>query len=196
MDSGVDDLFLNELVETAMCADRLNVANIQAFEMVSRRLQLWEEVCRQQLRAAENGDGWDPWLDERSLFLGQRKGCGYALVAPQLEAWVAEKLAQESAVIKERRKGREERLLALGLQPPGGGSSSGAGGGGGEGAAKKASWRRAPVHVDGGSSDGERLAAHPSWPRLRNDVVGPAEHRRISVSVATSPQAAPTRVLA
>lgn len=51
-----------------MCADRLNVANIQAFGMVFRRLQLWEEVYGQQLRTAENGDATDPWLDERSLF--------------------------------------------------------------------------------------------------------------------------------
>lgn len=59
---------MNDLIETAMCADRLNVANIQAFGMVFRRLQLWEEVYGQQLRTAENGDATDPWLDERSLF--------------------------------------------------------------------------------------------------------------------------------
>lgn len=137
-DSGADNhLFMNELIETAMCADRLNVANIQAFEMVLRRLQLWEEVYGQQLRTAENGDAMDPWLDERSLFLVQRKSRWYALVAPQLEAWVAQKLAEESVVMKERRKGREERLLALGMQPPGGGSGSGAASGGQEARAKK-----------------------------------------------------------
>lgn len=50
---------------------------------------------------------------------------------------MAERLAQESAVMKERRKGREERLVALGMQPPRGSSGSGIGGGGGDGAAKK-----------------------------------------------------------
>lgn len=79
MDSGVDDhLCVNELVQTAMCADRLNVANIQAFEMVFRRPQLWELVYGQQLRAAENGDASDPRLDERSWRhtwrLGWRRG--------------------------------------------------------------------------------------------------------------------------
>lgn len=138
MDSGVDDhLFLNELIETAMCADRLNVANIQAFEIVFRRLQLREEVYGQQLRLAEKGDAVDPWLDERSLFLGQRKSRVHALVAPQLEAWVAEKLAKESAVMKDRRKGREERLLALAMQPTGGSGSSAVVGGGREGPANK-----------------------------------------------------------
>ena len=33
-------------------------------------------------------------------------------MAPQLESWVAGKLQEEAAILKERRKGREERALA------------------------------------------------------------------------------------
>ena len=36
------------------------------------------------------------------------------MVCPALESWVAEKLKEESAILKERRKGREERLLERG----------------------------------------------------------------------------------
>ena len=39
---------------------------------------------------------------------------GKAFVSPELQEFVAKKLAQESAILKERRKGREERQLARG----------------------------------------------------------------------------------
>ena len=39
------------------------------------------------------------------------------MVAPDLEEWVAERMQKEAAVLKERRKGREERLLAQGVDP-------------------------------------------------------------------------------
>ncbi len=51
-------------------------------------------------------------MDERQLFLGQDRGRGKALVCPALEEWVADRLKSESAVLKERRKGREERMLS------------------------------------------------------------------------------------
>lgn len=74
MDSGVDDhLFLNEMIETAMCAERLDVVNIQAFEMVFRRLQLWEDVYGQQFRIAENGDAADPWWMRGASSWGNKK---------------------------------------------------------------------------------------------------------------------------
>ena len=66
-----------------------------------------------ELRATEAGvedDG--SWLDERRLFLGSSRSKGAALVAPTLEEHVAGKLAQESSVLKEKRKGREEKRLA------------------------------------------------------------------------------------
>ena len=67
-------------------------------------------------------------MDERQLFLGQDRGRGKALVCPLLEEWVAERLKSESAVLKERRKGREERMLAGPVEelPAGGGEASAA----------------------------------------------------------------------
>ena len=64
------------------------------------------------MRGAEAGDGSDLWLDERTIFLGADRSRGSSLICPALEAYVASRLHDESSVLKERRKGREERLLA------------------------------------------------------------------------------------
>ena len=117
----------------AACRDQLNLASLECFELVSRRLQLWEETYSAQLRRAESGDTGTSWLDERAIFLGAGRSRGHALVCPTLEIYVAEKLASESAVLKERRKGREERQLAAGSGGglDGSGGDHGGGGGGG-----------------------------------------------------------------
>jgi hypothetical protein len=130
-DKGVDDhCFLSDVIETAVCCYQLNVSELQCFEKIARRLQLWEEVYSVKLRKAEGGEEVDGWLDERAIFLGQGKSRGHALVCPLLEAWVAKELEKESAVLKERRKAREERQLAGGLttMTPEAASSGGGGG--------------------------------------------------------------------
>ena len=76
-------------------------------------------------------------LDERSLFLGQERGRGSAMVCPDLESWVATELQARSAVQKERRKAREERALAreaatLTAPPTGEGTGNSGGGRGGK----------------------------------------------------------------
>ena len=37
------------LLETGLCGDQLNLGELEFFELVSRRLQLWEEVYSQKL---------------------------------------------------------------------------------------------------------------------------------------------------
>lgn len=74
------------------------------------------------LRAAEGGpDAGDAWVEERRIFLGERRCRGHARVAPPLEQHMASRLAEESAVLKEKRKGCEERQKARGEVPPSGG---------------------------------------------------------------------------
>ena len=114
------------MLETAMVYDQLNVSELATFELMARRYQLWEEKYAGPMRTAETGDGAEDWLDERRLFLGQRRTTGHALVCPALESWIAERLREESAVLKERRKGREERQLARGVDVPHGDPSAGA----------------------------------------------------------------------
>lgn len=111
-DLGVDDhLFLSDLLEVALTVDHLNLGELGAFETAARRYQLWEEVYAPSVREAEGGKESSPWLDERQIFLGHKCSRGHALVCPDLETWVAERLREESSVLKERRKGREERAL-------------------------------------------------------------------------------------
>ncbi|CAK0900803.1 unnamed protein product, partial [Prorocentrum cordatum] len=111
-DPGVEEhSFLCELIETAVARGGLNVAALEAFETVSRRFQLWEEFYAEALRIAEASDHGDD-LGERRLFLGSHRSKGLAIASPELEQHVATKLQEESAVLKERRKGREERRLA------------------------------------------------------------------------------------
>ena len=100
------------------------------FEIISRRYQLWEELYASSLRESEAGGGTGAWLDERDIFLGQRRTRGRSLVCPLLESWVASKLQEEAAVLKERRKGREEKLLARGVDPTGAATEHAEGGGG------------------------------------------------------------------
>ena len=52
------------------------------------------------------------WAGERRLFLGSTLGRHGCLVAPELKEWVATEVAKTTVVLKERRKAREERLLA------------------------------------------------------------------------------------
>ncbi|CAK0809155.1 unnamed protein product, partial [Prorocentrum cordatum] len=103
-DSGVDDHhFISEVLQELTTYDQLNAGELVVVEILCRRYQLWEELYASSLREAEAGQDAAPWLDERSIFLGQDRSRGSALVCPALESWVAEKLREESAILKERR---------------------------------------------------------------------------------------------
>ena len=129
-DPGVDEhQFLSECLEWGATYDMMNLGELLVFEHIARRYQLWEEVYASALREAESGEQGTDWLDERRLFLGTGRSHGSALVSPELEEHVSGELQKESAVLKEKRKGREERALARGspLAVPGGSSGAGEG---------------------------------------------------------------------
>ena len=114
-DNGVDEhLFLSELLEWGLTYDFLGLGNLLIAEHVSRRYQLWEEVYSHVLLEQQVGSGSAEWVDERRIFLGQTHARGSALVSPDLQSYVASEMASRSAILKERRKGREERRLAKG----------------------------------------------------------------------------------
>jgi hypothetical protein len=151
-----EHLFLCELLEVATLSDRLNVAGLQYAELISRRLQLWEEYYSEQLRMSEGGQS-SMELDERRIFLGQRRTSGLALLNPELMEYVGDKLTIEANVLKQRRKGREEKRLAAGeraplaLGPPG---ALPAGGAGGEEDGVKPPRRRPTKNKDKAASGG------------------------------------------
>ena len=70
----------------------------------------WGGHGAHSLKQADAGADAAPWMDERTLFLGERNR-GHALISPELEERVANELAKESAILKERRYAREEKLL-------------------------------------------------------------------------------------
>ena len=106
--------------------DQINVCNSAAAEVLVRKLQVIEEKHRDRL-LQNTGGAVD---DDVHLFLGTEAGTrGGACVCPALQGWIAEELARESAILKERRKAREERQLARPKAAPKGGAR-GAGDGG------------------------------------------------------------------
>ena len=115
-DVGVDEhLLLSQLLEVGTTIDQMQVCNLVTFELVSRRYQMWESAYKDLLREVDTGgSGGDDWLSERSLFLGVKNLRSSAIVMPELEDYVAKELAARAAVLKERRKAREEAALAKG----------------------------------------------------------------------------------
>ena len=120
-DEGVEEHeFLSELLELSMAFDQVNSPDLVVFEHISRRFQLWEEIYSDQLRDNSAGTHGQGGLDteERSLYLGRKASPSAALVSPALQTWVSTRVAERSAILKERRKGREERRLAIAHSPP------------------------------------------------------------------------------
>ncbi|CAK0789015.1 unnamed protein product [Prorocentrum cordatum] len=115
-DVGVDEhLLLSQLLEVGMTIDQMQVCNLATLELLSRRYQMWESAYKDLLREVDTGgSGGDDWLSERSLFLGVKNLRSSAIVMPELEDYVAKELAARAAVLKERRKAREEAALAKG----------------------------------------------------------------------------------
>ena len=112
-DPGIDEhLFLSELMEYCLTYDQLNAADLAIMEAISRRYQYWEERYSEKLRTHSDGGGNAGYAQERHLFLGGARTQGYALVCPALSEHVATELEKEAKILKERRKGREERQLA------------------------------------------------------------------------------------
>ena len=120
-DAGVEEhRFLCEVLEAAATFDQVNCGELVSMENVARRLQIWEEAYSKDLLAANTGGEADDsmWVEERRLFSGAPRARHGALVCPKLEKHVAERLAERAALLKEKRKGREEHILA---KPLGGG---------------------------------------------------------------------------
>ena len=110
---------LSRLLELGLSVDQLNLSELASFEAVARRYQLIEERYSKDLLAKESGGGKAEDLHyETTLFMGSDRAKGSALVSPKLEEWISSKLRDEAAIMKERRKGREERQLARSSEKP------------------------------------------------------------------------------
>jgi hypothetical protein len=118
---------LSEVREQGLLADGLIVGPLLAFEAVSRRFQIWEEVYSAALRKADSGDGSE-WADELRIFWGKERHRGHALGCPLLARHVADASQSQSAIRKDRLKAREERQLSKGDKHVATGITGGSGG--------------------------------------------------------------------
>ena len=103
---------LARIMEHAACYDQLNLFNLGCVEVMVRKLQMAEEKYKERLY--HNQGLGDNVGEDHHLFMGTQGTRGNLCVAPALQKFIAEELQKESAVLKERRKAREERSLARG----------------------------------------------------------------------------------
>ena len=135
-DPSVDEhAFMSEVLQLSITFDMLNAGELACVEAISRRYQLIEELYSMEMDRAQAGDV--DWAGERRLFMGSTLGRHGCLVSPELREWLATEVSKTAAVMKERRKAREERLLARGVPAydpaSGDGASTGRGRGRGRG---------------------------------------------------------------
>ena len=95
-----------EIFETMLTFDQLNAASLASGELVVRQIQMQEDRWKERLLGTQA----DSTL-ESHLFVGSSSR-GMLCVCPALEEWIAEETRKSSAILKERRKAREERDAA------------------------------------------------------------------------------------
>lgn len=106
---------LSRFLEIAALKDGLNLRNLSSVEHCLRRLQLIQEAVSE--------DPLNPSYEGARHFMGGDERRGGAQMAPSLRAFVATELGREAAILKEKRKARENRREHGGK---GGGRGSGA----------------------------------------------------------------------
>ena len=115
---------LSSVIELAATVDQLNLASLASFEMLIRRIQFIEEahVISPQAPMYEAAEHW--------LGTGRKKGG--VLISPLLAKRVADLVKDETAVSKERRKARGERVLNPKRKAKAGAGKGDKGGGAGD----------------------------------------------------------------
>ena len=103
---------------TAACYDQLDLCTIACGELVCRQRQIGEEKLADRFE-----DGKDQLSDYYQMAGATHRS--QLCICPALKEWCAEEARKETAVLKERRKAREERALARPNKAGKGGKDSG-----------------------------------------------------------------------
>jgi len=110
------DVLQHELIckvlQVAVEFDQLDVSNLMSFELLLRELQLIEDRHGDKLNAGD--DLQKERAEEYQILMGLQKT--QTCMDPRLKEFLAGELQKSAAVMKERRKAREERTLAR--KPP------------------------------------------------------------------------------
>jgi hypothetical protein len=102
---------LSEVFDWACCVDQLDVTNLVAMEYLFRERQLLEDL------KTKNTDGM---VEEHAYFRGQQKTMTGACFCPEFTDRVAEGLAKDSELLKQRQKAVELGGLSSGPPAQGG----------------------------------------------------------------------------
>ena len=97
---------LLRILEFMVQYDQLGVCALASAEYIMRQVQLIEERYKEKVIGAASET-----TVEAALYAGQANRTGLC-ICPALSEWIAGEMRGEAAVMKERRKAREERALA------------------------------------------------------------------------------------
>ena len=101
-----EDQLLARVLDTALCYDSLNIANLACMELVCRRRQL--------LADAHSGSPGAPSYLGAEHYLGETYKMGGGIVVPSLTDHVSKKMQAQSQIMKEKRKLSEATSLGKG----------------------------------------------------------------------------------
>ena len=94
------------MIELLLCYDQCRGGALATGEFVARQIQLTEEKWRDRMLGRNDAEA----TTDQHLYSGMQTR-GSLCICPELSKWIAEELSKESAVMKEKRKAREERAL-------------------------------------------------------------------------------------
>ena len=98
-------------LEELLCFDQCNGGNLAAAELLARSIQVQQERYRDR-SAGGSASSAGPESVDTHLYMGSEATRGNVCVCPLLQDWTSTQLSKEQALLKERRKAREERELA------------------------------------------------------------------------------------
>jgi hypothetical protein len=93
---------LSEFFELLLCYDMLDASNLACVERLAR----WYQDLEGQKEPAEAKGASDAYAS------GMARAAGGVAYCPELRKYVTTKVGEEMAILKEKRKAREERALA------------------------------------------------------------------------------------
>ena len=106
-------------LEVGLCYDQLQVSALAAFEIIARQLQIVED----RLAYKFDNDAQETAHDYHIMSGFKHRAA--LCICPELRTYIATEHSKESAILKERRKAREERSLAHPKKAPKGASRGG-----------------------------------------------------------------------
>lgn len=98
--------FACRALESGACYDQMNLGSLASFEVLARQLQNAEDLLADKFTDSRDDHYSDVFLMTGANHKSQ------LCICPELRAFTASETQKEASILKERRKAREERVLA------------------------------------------------------------------------------------